>query len=110
MLKNQVGFLAQGVQQSLIQFQQGLALLGGEAEKGPLLHGKHRVGHLAEQLLPLGGDPHQLVFPVVGEVLQLEKAALFQLLEGGVDGLLAEKQLSAQLALADAAPLLPQGV
>ena len=44
---------------------------------------------------------------IVGEVLQLEKAALFQLLEGGVDGLLAEKQLPAKLALADAAPHLP---
>lgn len=104
MIENQGGFLPQGIQQSLIQIQQGLALLGGEAQKGPLLHGKHRVGHLTQELLSLGRDPHQLVFPVVGHVLQLEKAPLFQLLEGGVDGLLAEKKIRAQLALADAAP------
>ena len=82
----------------------------GGAQKSPLLHGKHRIGHLAEKLLSLRCDPHQLVFPVVWHVLQLKKAALFQLLEGGVNGLLAEEQLSAQLTLTDTASLLPQGV
>ena len=110
MVQNQAGFLAQRLQQGLVQLQQGLALLGGETEKGALLHGKDRVGYLAEELLPLGRDPYQLVFPVIWHILQLEKAALLQLFQGGVDSLLAKKQFPAQLALADTAARLPQGV
>ena len=68
------------------------------------------MNNLGSGLSGMRCDPHQLVFPVVGDVLQLEKAALLQLLEGRVTGLLAEKQLSAQLTLTDTATLLPQSV
>ena len=102
--------LAQGLEQLFPQLQHLLPLLQGQMAVGPLFQGQHRVGHPLEQLLAPLRHLDALAAAAAGQIFQGEIPLLLQLFQGGIHRLLAEKQLSAQLALADLPFCLPQCV
>ena len=99
MLKNFLRFLEQEEQIFAFQGQQAGPFRLGQTEEGPLLRLQHRADGVGGQIVPPGGEAEKLFSSRAAGELNI--SLLLQLLQAGVDRLLAEGQIAAQLRLGD---------